>query len=384
MTLSDRRLRQIEFLVLAAVSALAAWLFRNSELDLAAARVFYHPESRIDHWYEQNNALWEFFYRAAPWLTGVLLLGSLTVLCASLLKERYQKYRAPAIFVFLVVALGPGLFVNAVFKPYWGRPRPREVIELGGKHEYRPFYAPAIGAPGKSFPCGHCSVAFSFGAGWWLLRRRRPVLATLGLAGSIAFGTMMGIGRMAAGGHFLSDVVWAGLIVLWISYWLFHHVVTGVAVMGAALERRRRLTYAIYGLGGVLTVLTILIASPFHMEVHLAVAGPLSEAGRPFKVEIENSRVDLVVDEAAPQGLKIDGQAKGFGFPGGRVLADCETAEAGSCRVRRQGFFSDFESVMRVKVNPRLLPKLQLRVRQGEIYRDSSGPLPEHYQIDVE
>jgi len=387
MILSDRRLRRLEFLFLAALSALAAWLFRDRTLDLAVARLFYHPENPADPWFEQNDVLWEFFYRAAPWLTAVLLLGSLTVLCASLLKEHYQKYRAPAIFVFLVVALGPGLFVNAVFKPYWGRPRPREVVELGGKHEYRPFYSPAVGAPGKSFPCGHCSVAFSFGAGWWLLRRRRPVLAASGLAGSIAFGTMMGVGRIAAGGHFLSDVVWAGLIVLWISYWLFHHVVAGVAVMGAMLERRRRLTMAIYAVAGVATVLTILVASPFHAEVHVAL--PASDArdvaakAAPIRVEIENSRVDLAMDETQAQGIRLDGYAKGFGFPGGRVLADC-AREAGFCQVRRRGFFSDYESVIRVVVNPRVVPLLHVRVRQGEIFRESAAPLPQGYKLETD
>lgn len=383
MTLSDRRLRQLEFWGLAALSALAAWLFRDKTLDLSVARLFYHPENPADPWFEQNYALWEFFYRAAPWLTAILLLGSLTTLCASLLKEHYQKYRAPAIFVFLVVALGPGLFVNAVFKPYWGRPRPREVIELGGKHDYRPFYSPAVGAPGKSFPCGHCSVAFSFGAGWWLFRRRRPKTAVLGLAGSIAFGAMMGVGRIAAGGHFLSDVVWAGLIVLWISYWLFHHVVAGVAVMGAALEKRRRLTMALYAVAGVITLLTILIASPFHAEIHVALPETkVSPMNLPINVEVDNSRVDLVMDEAQPQGIRLDGYAKGFGFPGGRVVADCGD-QGNLCRVHRRGFFSDYESVIRVVVNPRLIPLLHLSVHQGEIFRDSNAPLPEGYTLEV-
>lgn len=385
MIISNRRSRKVELLVLTAATILAAVLFRDGSLDLAAARLFYHPERPSDPWFEQNEILWEFFYRSAPWLTGILLLGSLTVLCASLLGERLRRFRTHSIFVFLVVALGPGLFVNAVFKPYWGRPRPREVIELGGKYEYRPFYAPAVGSPGKSFPCGHCSVAFAFGAGWWLLRRRRPMAATAVLSGSVVFGVLMGVGRMTAGGHFLSDVVWAGLIVYWLSYWLYHHVVAGVARFGDLLERRRRTTMVAYAAGGALTVLTVLIASPFHAEVRVALAdqGPEPSA---LKVEVENSRVDLIFDERQSQGARLEGYAKGFGFPGGKVLADCGRGEGAEslCQVQRRGFFSDYESVIRLIVNPRRVSRLHLRVRQGEIFRETTEPLPAGYQLETD
>jgi len=81
----------------------------------------------------------------------------------SQVQEKFKKIRIYAVYVFLAVALGPGLVVNSVFKPYWGRPRPREVTEFSGKYQYRPFYIPEVGAQGKSFPCGHCSMLFHLG-----------------------------------------------------------------------------------------------------------------------------------------------------------------------------------------------------------------------------
>ena len=46
--------------------------------------------------------------------------------------SRLLAWRRPALFLVLVAALGPGLLINVVFKDHYGRPRPREVQELGG------------------------------------------------------------------------------------------------------------------------------------------------------------------------------------------------------------------------------------------------------------
>jgi hypothetical protein len=40
--------------------------------------------------------------------------------------------RMYGLFILLSVILGPGLLVNLVFKDHWGRPRPRQVVALGG------------------------------------------------------------------------------------------------------------------------------------------------------------------------------------------------------------------------------------------------------------
>ena len=388
---SQRRWQVRELSVLILLTGLAAWLFRDSRLDLLAARVFYHPDNTFDPWYEQNYPLWDFFYRAAPWFTAFLLLGSLLVQGRAALVPRWRALRRDAVLVFLVVALGPGLVVNAVFKPYWGRPRPREVVELGGKHQYRPFYSPALGASGKSFPCGHCSIGFSMGVFWWIgLRRRgRPTgYGALILGGSLLVGSLMGVGRMAAGGHFLSDVVWAGLMVYWVCYWLHYHLLellwrqrrlpTNHEGRG---NRHRALVLSAYGVLAVITVIVILVASPFHSDVQL-IARP-STGEKELVFEIENARVDLTLDEQIPTAFELKGYAKGFGFPGGKVRAFCERQGfKESCWVKRQGFFSDFESVIHLTVNPRLVPRFNLRALRGEIFRDKVLNLPADYRIE--
>ena len=80
-----------------------------------------------------------------------------------------------------------------------------------------------FGSSGNSFPCGHCSIAFVFSAFYLLWRRRHPVWAWGMLSGSTVLGLSIGMSRMAAGGHFLSDVLWSAVLtwmVLLVLYWL--------------------------------------------------------------------------------------------------------------------------------------------------------------------
>jgi membrane-associated PAP2 superfamily phosphatase len=110
--------------------------------------------------------------------------------------------------------------INAAFKDHWDRPRPRDVQAFGGEEVYVPPLM--LGQSGNSFPCGHCSVAFAWGAFYLLWRRRHPAWAGAALAASIVVGSLMGVARMAAGGHFLSDVLWSAVLTwstLLLLYW---------------------------------------------------------------------------------------------------------------------------------------------------------------------
>jgi len=109
-----------------------------------------------------------------------------------------------------------------VFKDHWDRPRPRDVVEFGGTLHYTP--APWRGEGGSSFPCGHCSVGFLYASGWWVWKSRRPRWARASLALGLALGAALGLGRMAAGAHFLSDVIWSALLALGLAHVLYFHV----------------------------------------------------------------------------------------------------------------------------------------------------------------
>jgi lipid A 4'-phosphatase len=107
------------------------------------------------------------------------------------------------------------VFVNDIFKEQWGRPRPRDMVQFGGTREY---VEPLIKSPpehGGSFASGHAATGFYLLTPYFLLRRRTPGRAAIVFACGIAYGTLVGIARIAQGAHFLSDVLWAlGLVYL--------------------------------------------------------------------------------------------------------------------------------------------------------------------------
>lgn len=367
-------------------------LFWDSTLDFWAARQFFHPENIQDRWFEQNEPLWNFFYHAAPWLTGILLLGSLFVLILSQFKTQYKKIRIYAVYVFLVVALGPGLVVNSVFKPYWGRPRPREVTEFSGKYQYRPFYIPEVGAQGKSFPCGHCSIAFSFGLFWFIFRRKNKLIAWSALIGSTGFGALMGMGRIAAGGHFFSDVVWAGIFSWIVAFILYYKMLRiperedgtfnknqKLNILGETLFHKKYVAVFSYAILGILTITTLLLASPFHKEIELK--GKDSAKIQNLKINIDQGNVDLILQSDLDRNFEIQGDVKGFGFPKNKVMTNCEGENEVQCEIHKQGFFSDYESVIMVKVNPNLVESLDLQVKKGDVDTSKVNVLPAGYRV---
>jgi membrane-associated phospholipid phosphatase len=108
--------------------------------------------------------------------------------------------------------IGPGVLANTIFKDHWGRARPTQIEAFGGSHRFTPAPLPAAECERNcSFVSGHAALGFSLLALAFLLppsssRRRGEVVA-------LGFGGLVGLGRIAQGGHFLSDVVYAGLLV---------------------------------------------------------------------------------------------------------------------------------------------------------------------------
>jgi lipid A 4'-phosphatase len=107
--------------------------------------------------------------------------------------------------------LGPGLIVESVLKPYWGRPRPEDLLQFGGTAAYAPPLWIAHGCSRNcSFASGHAAIAFWLTAYALLLpeRWRRE-----GFMAGVVIGLAVGLVRIMQGAHFFSDVVFAGAIV---------------------------------------------------------------------------------------------------------------------------------------------------------------------------
>jgi lipid A 4'-phosphatase len=176
-------------------------------LDLTVASLFALGNDRFLAQTPLGNALRHLFYYL-PIVIFALALGLYGV-------RRFGRSRlwsptgAGMLFMALSLALGPLLIVNVVLKDHSHRPRPYQVTEFGGDEAFRPFYR-FDGACRRncSFVSGESSSAF------WTLAPAllvplpyRPVA----VAAALVFGAATSLLRMAFGGHFLSDTLFAGL-----------------------------------------------------------------------------------------------------------------------------------------------------------------------------
>lgn len=210
-------------LVLAAV--LAWWLFELHNLDIEIVRMFYAPHA--GGW-PLANAPWVWFVNQRAVTILVVCCATAGVLLWTLGHLVDKQWRFAGMFIVLSLAIGPGLVVNGILKAHWGRARPADIIQFGGKYHFRhvsdpgPGGRPEDGGDGRSFPSGHASAAFWTTAFYLLARRKRRRLAVVLLCASLALGVVVSAARIVAGRHFPSDVVWAGIIAFGVN-WLVYH-----------------------------------------------------------------------------------------------------------------------------------------------------------------
>ena len=158
---------------------------------------------------------WKTLYRIDRMPAVLLVAAALAAAALSFIRPSLIQWRKSSVFLALFLTLGPGLLVNTVFKDGWGRPRPREITQFGGKKQFLHPWQKGVSGQGRSFPSGHASAAFFLMAPFFIFRRRRPRPARGWLTGGVVFGILMSIARITQGGHFLSDNLWAfGMVYL--------------------------------------------------------------------------------------------------------------------------------------------------------------------------
>jgi membrane-associated PAP2 superfamily phosphatase len=125
---------------------------------------------------------------------------------------RFRPWRFSGIYLALVLVVGPGLMVNWVLKPYFGRPRPSQLVDFGGELAYVTLgnIHPADG--GFSFPSGHAAMGFYLFAPAFLTYRRRWPRWTW-IAAGLLCGGLVGWSRVVIGSHFFGDVLWSAGVV---------------------------------------------------------------------------------------------------------------------------------------------------------------------------
>ena len=213
----------------------ATILIARSGADLTLAAHFYQSGG----WPIGEEFPWKFFYLLDRYPALALAFFGMFAACYGFFKPNWRSWRCKGAFLVLLLALGPGLLVNVAFKDHWGRPRPRELLQFGGAKVFQQPWQPGTDGQGRSFPCGHASAAFYMAAPYFIYRRQNSCAAKRWLVGGMLFGLFMGYARLAQGGHFLSDVLWA-----WGMVWL-----TALALASFVLPERDGGLYGSYNTG---------------------------------------------------------------------------------------------------------------------------------------
>lgn len=220
------------------VGTIASLAIRSFDLDRRISASFYDPA--LEAWPLVKAPPWVTFYHYGT-------IPPLVVGLAGLLfwvigwrfwtdrdEESINSFRRMGLFLGLMLLIGPGLLVNSAVKAAWGRPRPHQCKEFGGEFSFRPVgdwepqsfanssswsTAPPLvelflmGPILQSFPSGHASIAFYMMAPAFLIDPKRRQQRRRWLFAGVAYGVAMGITRVMQGGHFVTDVLWAGIIV---------------------------------------------------------------------------------------------------------------------------------------------------------------------------
>lgn len=190
---------------------LAAFTPFSTTIDLSISHFFFSQEGSF-----QNNTFLDFIYRYGIIPGWIAIIVSVVILLGSWVNPSWKQWREGAYFMILSLVIGSGLITHVILKDHWGRPRPKQIAEFGGKQEFRPYYKPNFfhqQEPSKSFPCGHCSMGFYFFALAFLGKTQNSkYLYYSGMTLAWFLGILLSYARIAQGGHFFSDTVASGLI----------------------------------------------------------------------------------------------------------------------------------------------------------------------------
>jgi membrane-associated PAP2 superfamily phosphatase len=236
-------------LVALAVAVVVGVLFAvHPKLDLDLAGLFFDPQARV---FGIGQKTWVLRARDAAQYIIALLAAPAFLAVVGKIAAPHRRMLIPgraALFLIVTLALAPGVVANLIFKEHWERPRPIDVTDFAGTDAFMPWWDPRGACRSNcSFVAGEPSGAFwTFAPAALAPPQWRP----LAYAGAIAFGAALGVLRMTGGGHFFTDIVFAGVftfLVVWTVHGLIYRwrttriedaaVEVPLARMGEAIRR---------------------------------------------------------------------------------------------------------------------------------------------------
>jgi lipid A 4'-phosphatase len=216
MPLSPRQ----QALTLTAMAAVVFFVFGIwPGLDLWVSGLFFASKTGFDGfasgtWNELRLALW----RVSEIVLALSILAYLAQRIAPFPLLRATRHLTG--FAAALYLLGPGLLVDVLLKPLWGRARPAQVTDFGGSLAFTPPHVLSHQCTSNcSFVAGEMAGAVALAVVLFLVVDRmkgRITLSQQRIAQALILlvPLFVGVQRIAAGRHFLSDVLLSTIFVL--------------------------------------------------------------------------------------------------------------------------------------------------------------------------
>jgi len=186
-------------------------LFESTSLDVRIENLFFDPATREfplhDAWFFDSV-----IHNAGRWPVILIGVGLAAGFALSFRRADLRPWRRALLFGALCVALSP--LTVAGLKAGSAIHCPRRLEMYGGQQPYIRLLDPVPeGARrGHCWPGGHSSGGFGLMTLYFVFRRRKPRVARVCLAAGLAYGLLLGMGRVVQGAHFVSHIFWAALV----------------------------------------------------------------------------------------------------------------------------------------------------------------------------
>lgn len=210
-------------LVIAFCFFLGGLFFYFPEIDLYLASLFYNSDVGFKNqgYYLKNfNPGMLLLDYGAIYIVPALFVAFIFFFSLRLYKQNqsfHYKHYLPVIYIVLATLIGPLLLVNTVKDEIFCRARPESIEEFKGYKKFTPAFTLSDQCNKNcSFVSGHAAAIFMLFSLAFLIenqkKRRKAILYITIL------GLLVGVGRMAFGKHFASDIVFSGFFVYIVSY----------------------------------------------------------------------------------------------------------------------------------------------------------------------
>tara|TARA_X000000368_G_C23052758_1_gene722279 strand:- start:2788 stop:4125 length:1338 start_codon:yes stop_codon:yes gene_type:complete len=195
----------------------------GSSLDIYFSNMFYYGNKQF---FLQSFDLITILTRKFFLSILLIYILALPILSLSLpIKKIYFNFDFKLkniLFIFSSLIINLLFVVNLILKNFWGRARPNDILQLGGKEHFTPWYEYSNAClTNCSFVSGDASVGFSLIVLYFITKNKNFIWA------SVFSGVFIGFVRILEGGHFFSDVLIAGFLIFILTslqFWFYDKI----------------------------------------------------------------------------------------------------------------------------------------------------------------